>query len=937
MTGSALALAGAAVPSAQERAVTELVEAALDSEDVLPLVRVVFDSKKPVAEHGGGRGSGAEDPSSRLGSRRSSLTGGAEASEHSHSQRSIHSAALEVGVLDGGDAAGVMDALLTVQDGQEMEIERLCRTHYVDISRCSEEIASMACPISNMKETLFDNNYYAQQCGGQLAERLQEGCELSMVKERLEASKSVVENCTTALELCDEAWRLIENKKPYRALRLSQRIAQLANDSCAETRQPVCDALTSLRRLGTSAGSAQPAAADLGILRPFIASQAAELAWAVEQEVLSDFKEWMVQVREKAAGIGQRAIRRAAQQRLSEDEVIAETRALQASLLACRDPRKAASLCAGIRGVGADAAADEEANAGRLLGALDMTPLYRAHHICQTLGKGAWFQGSYLDNRRQQMTTDLTPSKPFVDVYQPYLNQVVGFFLVEDQVLRASSGITSGAAVDGLWENALSQIKTALLGAYERLEDPNALLLVKDFVHLVCRALAACSFHVTPIEEILSNGRSRYHDLLLKNAVQQFTDVIKADDMRAAMKATTEQQLEALKEAGLPHSLDSRAPKHAVLAQLEPPRAAEATTVKLPHSAPFSTMVPQLVKVMKRFIADSAAYLRGIMGPGELLHIVRQFRDNLISKVLSEILVSRITASGQPMAAVMQLTANIWALKFCLPTLDDFTVEHSRQARWQMGTSSGAAPHGSGSSKGSGSRSLASVSEAAASLETLQGRAEAHATGELARQLDYILASAITAVNWVPEAPPTSAGVCSDYVEKAVIYMQKHLGQAKDILPPESHRRMCIATIRHCAKSMMDTLHGPGIQKFNIFAVRQLDINIEAVEMYTSSLSTTPPHDFIAEFAVLRDLLRLLQADKAEALNDDAAVSAAYPHLVSSSPVMTSIAVILDKYRDAGSLLQRSGRQEGPRRKDITEVSKRLCEMASKGVNKQAS
>lgn len=50
------------------------------------------------------------------------------------------------------------------------------------------------------------------------------------------------------------------------------------------------------------------------------------------------------------------------------------------------------------------------------------------------------------------------------------------------------------------------------------------------------------------------------------------------------------------------------------------------------------------------------------------------------------------------------------------------------------------------------------MSEAAASLETLQGRAEAHATGELARQLDYILASAITAVNWVPEAPPTSAG-----------------------------------------------------------------------------------------------------------------------------------------------------------------------------------
>jgi hypothetical protein len=59
------------------------------------------------------------------------------------------------------------------------------------------------------------------------------------------------------------------------------------------------------------------------------------------------------------------------------------------------------------------------------------------------------------------------------------------------------------------------------LGAYERLADPNALLLIKDFVHLVCRALAACSFHVTPVEEILNNGRSRYHELLLSNAVKQ--------------------------------------------------------------------------------------------------------------------------------------------------------------------------------------------------------------------------------------------------------------------------------------------------------------------------------------------------------------------------------------------------------------------------------
>lgn len=39
--------------------------------------------------------------------------------------------------------------------------------------------------------------------------------------------------CTMALELCNEAWGLIEAKKLYRALRLSQRISQRAPPASA--------------------------------------------------------------------------------------------------------------------------------------------------------------------------------------------------------------------------------------------------------------------------------------------------------------------------------------------------------------------------------------------------------------------------------------------------------------------------------------------------------------------------------------------------------------------------------------------------------------------------------------------------------------------------------------------------------------------------------
>jgi hypothetical protein len=68
---------------------------------------------------------------------------------------------------------------------------------------------------------------------------------------------------------------------------------------------------------------------------------------------------------------------------------------------------------------------------------------------------------------------------------------------------------------------------------------------------------------------------------------------------------------------------------------------------------------------------------------------------------------------------------------------------------------------------------LCVVSEATASLDALQSRAEMHTMGELTRQLDYILASAVTSVNWAPEGPPAQMGCesrlrCLECEEEAV-------------------------------------------------------------------------------------------------------------------------------------------------------------------------
>jgi len=921
------------------------VEAALDSEDVLPLVRVVFESKKLVVEQPW-PSPGATPPEatpSRSSSFNRRPTHGDDSSRPPTSGLGPGSSG---SWLDGGDTAAVMDALRHIVDGQEVEIEKLCRMHYADIARCSEDIAGMVHPVARIKETLFENNRALQQAGSGLLGRLQEVQELSTVRDRIADAKSVAESCTVALELCSRAWAAVEGKQLYRALNTAKHVSALVSTATEGSRRQAEAGGTVELTGALTAGAVgkKGPAADLRLLKPFVANQALEITSRVEQRVQEDFKQWLVDVRRMAASIGRKAIRKAAHQRQTEDEVMAESRAIQAALNDCRNPREAAARCLGVGG-GDDPEEGDEEDGGGLLDGLNMAPVYSCHHIYRTLDRTSWFQSTYLDNRRQQMMTDLTLSQPFVDVYQSYLNQVVGFFLIEDRVLRTSDGITSPSAVDALWETALSQIKVALEGAYERLGDPNALLLVKDFVHLVCRALAACTFHVTPIEEVLTNGRNRYHELLLQNAAQEFLVVISGDDLKSKMAVKTEQERVQLLEAGLPLDL---AATPAVASSTSGGRVGTGASGQesgqadpdggqqgpenrpLPFTVPFTPMVPKLIQVARRFITDSTAYLRGIMGPGELLPVVRQFRDRLVSKVLCEQFVARIATGSLPVNATMQLVANVWAINCSITALDDYTVEHGRLSRASRRGSTGPASRYY-STRSTGSRSHVSVVEVAASLEALQKAAESHTAAELARQLDYILGSVATSVNWMPESSPRLDG-CSDYMEKAIIYLQKYLQLVMELLPSKTARKLQKETIGHFAKSLTQKLQGDAILRYNIHAVQRLDADLMAVEDYAMCLSVSADCDLASEFSALRAIVKLLLSNEVEKLLEEGLQSRSYAALMSSSPQMLVAADILDKYREASSaLLSRGAKQpaEAPRRRDIDKLVKYLRETAS--------
>jgi hypothetical protein len=74
--------------------------------------------------------------------------------------------------------------------------------------------------------------------------------------------------------------------------------------------------------------------------------------------------------------------------------------------------------------------------------------------------------------------------------------QVTGFFVVESFVARVTDGLVTPAQGLVLWDVALRSLKQQLERAMESLRSAQQMLLVKDFVILVCVALERAGYQV---------------------------------------------------------------------------------------------------------------------------------------------------------------------------------------------------------------------------------------------------------------------------------------------------------------------------------------------------------------------------------------------------------------------------------------------------------
>ncbi|EFH51180.1 hypothetical protein ARALYDRAFT_490336 [Arabidopsis lyrata subsp. lyrata] len=460
---------------------------------------------------------------------------------------------------------------------KESEIEEVCKAHYQDFIHAVDDLKSLLSDVESLKSALSDSNSKLQSVAAPLLSSLDSLVEAQTVSKNVDLAIGAVTHCVRVMELVSRANQHLQSGNFYMALKC---VDSIESDLMEKTPS------STLKRM-------------LENRIPAIRSY-------VERKVNKEFGDWLVEIRVVSRNLGQLAIGEASAARQREEELrIKQRQAEEQSRLSLRDCVYALNEEEDDEFGSGHEGSDGGSSGGGLLG-FDLTPLYRAYHIHQTLSLGDSFKQYYYNNRDLQLTSDF---------------QIAGFFIVEDRVLRTGGGLISKLEVETLWDTAVTKMCAVLEDQFSRMQTANHLLLIKDYVSLLGVSLR----------------RDKYHELLLSDCRKQITEALSADKFeQMLMKKEYEYSMNVLSF------------------QLQTTDIVPA----FPVIAPFSTTIPDCCRIVRSFIEDSVSFMSH-GGQLDFYDVVKKYLDRLLGEVLDEALLKLINTSVHGVPQAMQVAANM--------------------------------------------------------------------------------------------------------------------------------------------------------------------------------------------------------------------------------------------------------------------------------------
>ncbi|XP_059294723.1 exocyst complex component SEC15B [Lycium ferocissimum] len=685
-----------------------------------------------------------------------------------------------------GKPETVLHHLRHFTKSKESEIEDVCRAHYEDFITAVDDLRSLLSDVDSLKSSLSNSNSQLQSVAIPLLSTLDSFVEARNKCKNITLAIQSLRTCVNIMELCSRSNRHLKENNFYMALKCVDSIEQdFTNKIPSST------------------------------LKRMLEKQIPEIRSHIERKINKEFGDWLVEIRVVSRNLGQLAIGQASASRQREEELrIKQRQAEEQSRLSLRDCVYALEEedDDGFNGINDD---------GNGMLGFDLTPLYRAYHINQTLGLEERFKQYYFENRKLQLTSDFQVSSmtPFLESHQTFFAQIAGFFIVEDRVLRTGGGLVSKMEVENLWDTAMSKMCSVLEDQFSRMQTANHLLLIKDYVSLLGVTLRRYGYPVEALLDVLSKHRDKYHELLLSDCRKQITEALAADKFEQMyMKKEYEYNMNVLSF------------------QLQTSNIMPA----FPYVAPFSCTVPDCCRIVRSFIEDSVSFMSH-GGQLDFYDVVKKYLDRLLNEVLDGALLKLINTSIGGVNQAMQMAANMAVFERAC----DFFFRHAAQL---SGIPLRMAERG---------RRLFPLIKA-------RDAAEEMLSSLLKQKVDGFLLL-IENVNWIIDDPPQGG---NEYVHEVIIFLETLVSTAQQILPVQVLKRVLQDVLFHISEMIVGALLAENVKRFNVNAVMGLDVDIRMLESFAENqaplLSEADASQLKASLAESRQLVNLLLSNHPE-------------------------------------------------------------------------
>lgn len=448
---------------------------------------------------------------------------------------------------------------------------------------------------------------------------------------------------------------------------------------------------------------------------------------------------------------------------------------------------------------------------------VDFCPVYRGLHIFTNLGFKDQFKEYYKEQRQKQSRLAFSPPASMLSLgaYHDYFSSVVGFFVLEDQIMATTKDFIQREYLDELWQNAMKSMTISLKQHTKLCRDASLILDIKKLMMLFTFTMATYRHNTDALADILITIREQYNEILMNQWKDKFEEIFHQDSYHPLEVLNNEEYLQAVGALSF----------------------FETNSVDFPKKFPFSLFVPKVYEEVRSFIEQSLKFSQDLNSSlGDVENMVRKATNQLLTQVLGSCLTTLINDPSLKLLQLIQITINTNYLEEAMQFLDDhITYQVSKSGH-----------------KNAVNKFLVKL-QGKSIFKDARAEAESQIYRKVNDQIDEFLS--LADYDW---SLAEATGQASSFISDLIAWL-KSTFQAFTNLPQRVAQGACMSACKHIAQSLRDMLLSDDVKSLSIGGLEQFNLDLIQCEVFAGSepVKGFKEGDLQMAFAELRQLCDL--------------------------------------------------------------------------------